>query len=211
MGMRIRSLTPALLALAAGTAALGAVVEMGIGAPAAGVAHPSALPVAAAEGSSAADDAPPSVAEIRTGYDAMNGAAAADTNGASDPDGRAVYVARCAACHMPTGDGIAGAFPPLAGSEWVLGDERVLVRVVLHGLTGEIEVAGEPYAGLMPPLGSVLSDAEIAAVASYVRGSWGNEAGPVTEATVARERAATAGRATPWTAAELFAGLETVK
>lgn len=128
----------------------------------------------------------------------------------SDP-GQEVYVAACAACHMPNGTGLAGAFPPLAGSRWVEGDERIIVRIVLSGLTGEIEVAGDTYAGLMPPLGATLSDAQIAAVATYVRGSWGNDAAAVTTATVARERAATAGRTTPWTVPELMAGLETVK
>lgn len=137
------------------------------------------------------------------------GAAAAVPRPA-DP-GEEVYVAACAACHMPNGTGIAGAFPPLAGSRWVTGDERVVVRIVLHGLTGDIEVEGDTYSGLMPPLGGTLSDGEIAAVATYVRRSWGNAAAPVSAATVARERAATAGRATPWTVPELMAGLEVVK
>ena len=132
--------------------------------------------------------------------------------GARDVDpGQEVYVASCAACHMPAGTGIPGAFPPLAGSRWVEGDERMIVRIVLQGLTGEIEVDGETYSGLMPPLGATLSDAQIAAVATYVRRNWGNAAPAVTAATVARERAATSGRTTPWTVPELMAGLETVK
>lgn len=132
-------------------------------------------------------------------------------SGGGDPDGRALYVAQCAACHAPGGTGIPGAFPPLAGSQWVTGDERIVVRIVLHGIAGKIEVAGESYDGLMPPLGGVLTDAEIAAVATYVRTAWGNDASAVAAATVARERAVTAGRDTPWTAAQLLAGLETIK
>ena len=95
------------------------------------------------------------------------------------------------------------SYPPLAGSEWVTKGAGRLVCIILHGLTGDIEVAGETYSGLMPPWGGALKDAEIAAVASYVRASFGNKAAPVTAATVARVRAASAGRTTPWTAAEL--------
>lgn len=136
--------------------------------------------------------------------------AAAAVPRAADP-GEEVYVAACAACHMPNGTGIPGAFPPLAGSRWITGDERLVVRIVLHGLTGDIEVEGDTYSGLMPPLGGTLSDGEIAAVATYVRRSWGNAAAAVSAATVARERAATAGRTSPWTVPELMAGLEVVK
>ena len=121
------------------------------------------------------------------------------------PDGKAVYGTTCAACHQATGDGVSGIFPPLAGSEWVTGDEAKLARIILHGITGPIEVAGETYTGMMPPWGGVLKDPELAAVLTYIRSSWGNKATPVTAAKVASIRAATTARATPWTAAELTA------
>jgi len=121
------------------------------------------------------------------------------------PDGKVVYSTTCAACHQATGEGVEGTYPPLAGSEIVNGDEAKIVRIVLHGLTGPVEVAGETYSGMMPPWGGVLKDPELAAVLTYVRSAWGNKAAPVTPATVAAIRAATASRATPWTAAELAA------
>lgn len=128
--------------------------------------------------------------------------AAARAPGAQPPDGAKLYGATCASCHQAGGQGAEGSYPPLAGSEWVESEER-LVRILLHGLTGEVEVAGETYRGLMPPWGGALKDAELAAVASYVRSSFGNRAAPVAAATVARVRAATAARKAPWTAAEL--------
>jgi mono/diheme cytochrome c family protein len=117
--------------------------------------------------------------------------------------GAQVYAAVCAACHQPAGEGNGETYPPLAGSSWVTGDERRLVRIILHGLTGEIDVEGQSYSGAMPPWGPTLRDDEIAAVATYVRTSWGNKASAVTAATVAQLRAAHKARTTPWTAAEL--------
>jgi mono/diheme cytochrome c family protein len=121
------------------------------------------------------------------------------------PDGKQVYSTTCAACHQATGLGVEGTYPPLAGSEIVEGDEGKVARIVLHGLTGPVEVAGETYSGAMPPWGGVLKDPEIAAVITYVRGAWGNHAAPVTAAKVASIRASNAARKTPWTAAELAA------
>jgi mono/diheme cytochrome c family protein len=122
---------------------------------------------------------------------------------AQGPDGRVVYSTTCAACHQATGEGVEGTYPPLAGSEIVNGDEAKVVRIVLHGLTGPVEVAGETYSGMMPPWGGVLKDPELAAVLTYVRSAWGNKAAPITPGKVAAIRAATTSRATPWTAAEL--------
>jgi mono/diheme cytochrome c family protein len=121
------------------------------------------------------------------------------------PDGKQVYATTCAACHQATGEGVAGVFPPLVGSEWVPGDEGKLARIILHGITGPIEVAGETYNGMMPPWGGTMKDADIAAVITYVRSAWGNKASPITAAKVASIRAANASRTTPWTAAELAA------
>ena len=122
---------------------------------------------------------------------------------AQAPDGKKVYSATCAACHQPTGQGTSGTYPPLAGSEIVTGDEGKVIRVVLHGLTGEVEVQGETFNGAMPAWGPTLKDADIAAVLTYVRSAWGNNAAPVSAAAVAQIRAANAARKTPWTAAEL--------
>lgn len=118
--------------------------------------------------------------------------------------GKPVYMANCIACHQANGLGVPGAFPPLAGSEWVTGSEERLVRIVLHGLQGPIKVAGQDYNNVMAPLGGVLKDEQIANVLSYVRQTWGNEAPDVEPATVARIRADTASHTGYWTAEQLL-------
>ena len=119
------------------------------------------------------------------------------------PDGKTVFSTTCAACHQATGEGVPGVYPPLAGSEWATGDEAKVVRILLHGVTGPIEVAGETFNSMMPPWGATLKDADIAAVLTYVRSNWGNKGAPISAAKVASIRAATTSRTTPWTAAEL--------
>jgi mono/diheme cytochrome c family protein len=124
---------------------------------------------------------------------------------AAAPDGAQIYK-RCATCHQLNGKGMAGAFPPLAGSEWAdAKDPAVPIRIVLHGLTGPITVAHQRYNSTMPPYGTnqPLDDSSVAAVLTYERSSWGNTAGAVTPAEVAAQRAATTSRTTPWTAREL--------
>ena len=112
-------------------------------------------------------------------------------------DGGQLFAAKCAACHQATGLGVTGVFPPLAGSSWVTDSPTRLVQILLHGIQGPIEVSGNTYNGLMPPWKS-LTDDELAALATYVRTSWGNGASAVTAATVAEQRAATASRTSPW-------------
>jgi mono/diheme cytochrome c family protein len=126
----------------------------------------------------------------------------ADARPGQQRTGQQVFASTCAACHQAQGEG-TDVYPPLAGSEFVTGNEARLVRIVLHGLVGEVEVQGQPYSGAMPGWAPTLSDAEIAAVTTYIRSSWGNAAPAVAAATVAQLRAAHAGRTTPWTLAEL--------
>lgn len=122
--------------------------------------------------------------------------------------GRLVYNTYCTACHQPNGRGVAGQFPPLAGSDWVLteGPNRI-IRIVLDGLQGPITVNGNVYNNVMLPWRDQLSDEDIAAVVTYVRGNkeWGNTAGPALPAQVKAIRAATASHGTYWTAQELLA------
>lgn len=123
--------------------------------------------------------------------------------------GKKVYATVCAACHMANGMGLPGAFPPLAGSEWVTGSEERLIRIALHGLQGPIKVNGADFNSLMPPTGRVpgsgfnLSDDRIAHVLTYIRQEWGNQAGPIAPEKVAAVHTKEASRATPWTVAEL--------
>ncbi|MDB4912451.1 MAG: cytochrome c subunit of cbb3 type cytochrome oxidase [Gemmatimonadetes bacterium] len=122
---------------------------------------------------------------------------------AQQVDGKRVFTTTCAVCHQASGDGIEEKYPPLAGSEWVTGDDAKLIRIILHGLMGPVEVAGVSISSAMPGWGAMLKDADVAAVATYVRSAWGNAAAPVTTASIAAIRAATASRTTPWTVAEL--------
>jgi len=109
----------------------------------------------------------------------------------SSAEGAQIYSANCSSCHGPSGAGVAGAFPPLAGNKAILGSEKYVSDVLLYGLQGEIAVNGQTYNGVMPAWAATLSDAQIAAVLDHVRSSWGNSASAVTEATVKTERAST--------------------
>ncbi len=101
--------------------------------------------------------------------------------------GKALYGTHCAACHQANGQGLAGAFPPLAASDYFAGDELAIVRAVVNGLSGPITVNGVSYNTVMPPLG-YLSDEEVADIATYVLNSWGNAGEVIEPAQVAAAR-----------------------
>ena len=119
---------------------------------------------------------------------------------ASDPTmvaGGAIYVDECSACHGKDGKGVPFLFPSLAGSPNVRSaDPTSLVRVVFEGARS-IATAGEPTGPGMPWFAWKLNDAEIAAVLTYVRNSWGAAAPPVTGEQVMSERAAVLKSASP--------------
>ena len=116
---------------------------------------------------------------------------------------RSEFRAHCSACHGLEGKGAPKLYPPLTGESWALRSVEAAVRVVLHGLDGDLVLAGERYKNLMPPLGDRLQDVQVARILTYVRGSWGNAAPPVGPEEVAAIRAATADRQRPWTAPEI--------
>lgn len=116
--------------------------------------------------------------------------------------GRQLYVQHCATCHGPDGQGI-GTFPPLARSAWAAGPTDAAVRILLHGLQGEVTVRGRTYDGLMPAFGERLSNADVAAVLSFLRSRWGNAADSVTAPEVREVRHRDRDRTAPWTAEEL--------
>lgn len=103
---------------------------------------------------------------------------------AATASGAQIYAANCSSCHQANGQGAAGAFPPLAGSDIVAGDPARIIHIVKFGLTGPVEVAGKTYNGQMPAWSPQISDANIASVISYVRSSWGNHAAAITPAQV---------------------------
>ncbi|MBT8097489.1 MAG: c-type cytochrome, partial [Woeseia sp.] len=102
--------------------------------------------------------------------------------------GKTVYQTNCAACHQPNGAGLAGAFPPLADSDYLKGDRKKVLSAAIFGLSGPITVNGKDYNGVMPSMG-YLSDEDLAAALSYVLTSWGNNYAAVTVAEVASLRA----------------------
>lgn len=117
---------------------------------------------------------------------------------ASTADGAKVYTANCASCHGAAGAGVPGAFPPLAGNTAITGDGKYISDVLLYGLQGKIVARGQPYNGVMPAWAAQLNDAQIAAVATHVRTTWGNQGSAVSVSTVRTERS------TPRTAAQLL-------
>lgn len=114
-------------------------------------------------------------------------------------DGAQIFAGRCASCHQATGAGLPGVFPPLAGSEWANGDASTVAKILLLGIDGPITTKGTTYHGVMPAFGKQLSDAEIAAVASHVRTSFGNKSPAVTADIVKAERDKLGNRSKPWT------------
>lgn len=123
--------------------------------------------------------------------------------------GKRIFMNNCATCHQPTGLGQPGIYPPLAGSEWVLGNEEVTARILLHGLKDPVKVKGATYNGSMPSFGdrgetAKLRDDQLASLLTYIRSEWGNDAPAVTVETVARIRAETKERTSPFREADLL-------
>lgn len=118
--------------------------------------------------------------------------------------GRAIFLKVCAACHQPDGMGKEGVGPPLAGSEWVLAsDGNRLVRIVLNGISGPVQVQGRQWNLVMPPWRENLRDDQIAVVLTYIRSNLGtNKAGPIRLETVGAARQQSHPK--PETAAELL-------
>jgi mono/diheme cytochrome c family protein/glucose/arabinose dehydrogenase len=109
--------------------------------------------------------------------------------------GKAIYMrdGYCNTCHQPDGKGLeAAGFPPLAASKWVTGSEERLIKLVIKGIYGPIEVNGKKYPGQVPmtPYGGMLNDQEMATLLTYVRNAFGNKAPAVSAEKVKQVRAA---------------------
>ena len=118
------------------------------------------------------------------GGSASAGAAGA---GGSAQAGAAVFAQNCSGCHGAAGAGQPGAFPPLAKNPYVTGDTTPLIKTLLNGMNGAIQVNGTGYNGQMPAWKGQLSNEQISNVLTYIRSSWGNGAGAVTTAQVAAQ------------------------
>lgn len=108
--------------------------------------------------------------------------------------GKEIYAREgfCITCHQPDGNGLsASGFPPVAGTRWVTGNEERLIKLVLKGLQGPIEVLDKKYSGQVPmtPFEGMLKDDEVAAVLTYVRNAFGNKASAITPDRVKAVRA----------------------
>jgi mono/diheme cytochrome c family protein len=137
-------------------------------------------------------------AEELTAAQPKSGTATASTQG------KKVYETMCGICHGTDGLGKPGQAPPLAGSEWIVtkGFDR-LARITLSGLNGPMQVKGKDWNLAMAPMGAAMSDADLAAVLTYIRSSWGNQAGEVTADNVKSVRAALGARPQPLTGEQL--------
>ncbi len=93
--------------------------------------------------------------------------------------GAGSYYRYCSACHQMNGMGASGRFPPLMGTDWVTGDKDRLIKVILSGMEGSLQIGNEVYNGVMPQH-SFLSNREVAEVLTYIRSNFGNIAPPVT-------------------------------
>jgi putative membrane-bound dehydrogenase-like protein len=121
--------------------------------------------------------------------------------------GRQHYLTTCSGCHGTDGAGLSRFAPPLIGSDWVLGDEKRLALILLHGMEGPVEVNRKVYdvPDILPvmPAHSTMDDATLTSILMYIRNEWGNNAGPIGKRVVGMTRITAQGRIVPWTAKEL--------
>lgn len=129
------------------------------------------------------------VAHDSVAMDASVGAAGQESAVSFDAElGATVYGANCSSCHQPTGLGLPGVFPPIAGDPVVNADDPAEhIQIVLGGLQGK-EIGGVAYVSPMPAFGGLLTDDQIAAVINYQRTSFGNDAPLTTPEEVAAHR-----------------------
>ncbi len=124
---------------------------------------------------------------VKAGAAGPGGAQAAELSPADR--GKKIFSANCATCHQASGLGVAGQYPPLAGSEYVNGGTKRLGMIVLKGLQGPLTVKGAQFgSAVMQPWDKTLTDAKIGDVLTYIRQEWGNKGGPVSPEGIAALR-----------------------
>ena len=114
--------------------------------------------------------------------------------------GQRLFESHCLNCHQPNGQGLPGLYPPIAKSDWVTGDAKRLIAILIRGANGPIVVNGNHYDGIMPPSG--LDNRQIAEVLTWIRGNFGNKAEPVDVESVRQIREALPANAGLWRADE---------
>lgn len=121
--------------------------------------------------------------------------------------GRQSFLTYCAGCHGSNGKGMKRFAPPLAGSEWVIGEDKRLALILLHGIEGPIEVSTQRYdvPDILPvmPSHSTLDDADIANIMTYIRNAWGHSSEPTSRRMVGMLRIQSQGKVQPWNSIEL--------
>jgi len=118
--------------------------------------------------------------------------------------GKALFSANCITCHQANGQGLPGQYPPLAGSEILLGPAlNHTIAIVLKGLQGPVTVKGQPFNNAMQPWEGQYTDQQLASILTYVRSDWGNSGSPVTADMVKQVRNEIKDRKEQWTWAEL--------
>ena len=128
-----------------------------------------------------------------TGLLAQTGKKSASPAGnmaASMARGKQVFAKNCLTCHQADGSGVPFLNPPLIKTKWVLGDKATLIKLVLKGSQGQVEINGDTFHNNMPPQAH-LTDQQIADVLTYIRNSFGNKASAVIPAQVKAVRAKT--------------------
>jgi mono/diheme cytochrome c family protein len=117
--------------------------------------------------------------------------------------GKQLYQGNCANCHQASGAGQPGSYPPMVGSEYVLGNKEMLAAILLDGVQGPLTVEGGQYGTNVMPAWANLSDEKLADIMTYIRKSWGNGADEVKPADVTTVRTKDASRSSPWSSSDL--------
>lgn len=131
------------------------------------------------------DRAQPSLEAVTTATQAA--AAGTLTKEEQIKAGQQLFAGTCSVCHQSNGSGLTGVFPPLAKSDYLLGDLKRTIGVVLNGISGKVMVNGTEYNSVMPPMNQ-LNDDEVANILTYVMNSWGNPGTRISAAEVKRVR-----------------------
>ena len=118
--------------------------------------------------------------------------------------GKKLFLRTCQQCHQADGKGIPGVYPMLVGSHWLLNSDERPIKILIKGMSGPAVIEDVAYNGNMPPVGD-WKDRDIAAVLTYARQAWGNEAAPISEELVTKVREEIKGQTKPWTPDEILA------